>query len=181
MEKYPPIANGTTVVTTQANESLRSEWTDEGWASRKWGVLGIVKNHHDSHGLSYEVKHQDGTIGHYDPSEIEVSKCLQIRDNIYVGKPLKLSIFDGVHWRGASNFLSVNDDDLEVSLNDLAHCWECMKTGSNRGGLYGYILDMEKKTVYYDDQRALDHLQQTVFPKWNLIGYFESFIQKSFR
>jgi hypothetical protein len=70
--KYPPISNGTLVITTQANESLRREWTDEVWEGRQWGVNGEVITHHDSHGLSYEVRHPDGTIGHYDPSELEV-------------------------------------------------------------------------------------------------------------
>ncbi|MEK7498413.1 MAG: hypothetical protein AAB611_00975 [Patescibacteria group bacterium] len=50
----------------------RREWTDEGWASKKWGVRGKILTHHDSHGLSYEVLHDDYTVGHYDPSEIEI-------------------------------------------------------------------------------------------------------------
>lgn len=71
-EKWPPLSPGTRVKTTQANESMRKEWTDEGWNSRQWGVEGDIIHHHDSHGLSYEVKHPDGSVGHYDPSEIEV-------------------------------------------------------------------------------------------------------------
>jgi hypothetical protein len=70
-EQYPPISYGTRVKTTEPNMTLRREWTDEGWASKKWGVEGVVIHHHDSHGLSYEVEH-DGTIGHYDPSEIQI-------------------------------------------------------------------------------------------------------------
>jgi hypothetical protein len=63
--------NGTRVRTTKPNESLRSEWSDEVWKSRQWGVEGTIKDHHDSHGESYEVTHPDGTVGGYDPSEIE--------------------------------------------------------------------------------------------------------------
>lgn len=70
--KYPPIYPGTMVKTTQPNWGLRDEWTDEGWASRKWGVEGEVITHHDSHGLCYDVQHKDGTVGCYDPSELEI-------------------------------------------------------------------------------------------------------------
>lgn len=72
--KYPPISSGTAVKTTQPNWDLRNEWTDEGWAKRKWGVQGRVITHHDSHGLCYDVRHEDGTVGCYDPSELEVVK-----------------------------------------------------------------------------------------------------------
>lgn len=71
-KKYSPIAPGTSVKTTKANWSKRREWTDEGWAQRKWGVKGEVITHHDSHGLCYEVFHKDGTRGYYDPSELKV-------------------------------------------------------------------------------------------------------------
>ena len=69
---YPPISPGTSVKTTKPNLSMRDEWTDEGWAERKWGVRGKVLVHHDSHGLCYDVRHEDGTVGCYDPSELEV-------------------------------------------------------------------------------------------------------------
>lgn len=69
---YPPISRGTTVRTTQPNLDLRDEWADEAWVRRKWGVQGKVLTHHDSHGLCYDVRHEDGTVGCYDPSELEV-------------------------------------------------------------------------------------------------------------
>jgi hypothetical protein len=31
---------------------------------------GVVIAYHDSHGLSYEVRHKDGVIGHYDDDEL---------------------------------------------------------------------------------------------------------------
>jgi len=71
-EKYPPISPGTPVRTTEPNMSKRGEWTDEGWASKKWGVQGTVITHHDSHGLCYDVRHEDGTQSCYDPSELDV-------------------------------------------------------------------------------------------------------------
>ena len=72
-KKYPPISPGTPVRTTQADLSARAEWTDEAWARRKWGVRGTVITHHDSHGLCYDVLHEDGTEGGYNPSELEVT------------------------------------------------------------------------------------------------------------
>ena len=71
-ETYPPISPGTSVKTTQPNLEKRREWTDKGWASKKWGVRGSVITHHDSHGLCYDVRHEDGTEGSYDPSELEI-------------------------------------------------------------------------------------------------------------
>ena len=70
-KKYPPLQHGTKVRTTKPNMALRSEWTNQGLASKKWGVEGTVIAHHDSHGLSYDVRHEDGTIGYYDPSELD--------------------------------------------------------------------------------------------------------------
>src|SRR5688500_9964041 len=71
-QHYPPISPGTVVRTTQPNMGLRREWTDEGWSQKKWGVQGRMIMHHDSHGLCYDVLHDDGTQGCYDPSELEV-------------------------------------------------------------------------------------------------------------
>lgn len=62
---------GDNVRTTQPNEALRREWSEEAWASRQWGVDGTVVTSHDAHELSYDVRHPDGTIGGYDPSEVE--------------------------------------------------------------------------------------------------------------
>lgn len=70
-KKWPPINHGTLVATTQENSEV-DDWSEEALASRQWGVKGKVVNHHDGHGLSYEVEHPDGTIGHYDPSEFKV-------------------------------------------------------------------------------------------------------------
>jgi hypothetical protein len=70
-KKWPPIPVGARVKTLKENINV-SDWTSEALASRQWGVVGRVVTYHDSHGLSYEVRHPDGTIGHYDPTEIEM-------------------------------------------------------------------------------------------------------------
>lgn len=66
---YPPLSPGTPVRTTQENPALRGEWCEPD--ARKWGVEGTVGTHHDGHGLCYEVTHADGTVGCYDPTELE--------------------------------------------------------------------------------------------------------------
>jgi hypothetical protein len=74
-KKWLPISLGTLVETTRANLALRDgvgQWTQEARESRRWGVRGEVIRYHDSHGLCYEVRHEDGTVGHYDPFELKV-------------------------------------------------------------------------------------------------------------
>ncbi|OHA78765.1 MAG: hypothetical protein A2V96_01345 [Candidatus Yonathbacteria bacterium RBG_16_43_6] len=70
-QKWPPISSGTLVKTTQENPDVTG-WTPEALASRQWGVDGKVVTHHDAHGLSYEVKHPDGSIGYYDLTEFNL-------------------------------------------------------------------------------------------------------------
>jgi hypothetical protein len=69
-QKWPPISPGTPVRTTLQNTSDK-EWTAEARQNRKWGVEGTIITHHSSHGLCYEVRHTDGTVGAYDPTELE--------------------------------------------------------------------------------------------------------------
>ncbi len=70
LEELPPVlAPGTEVKTTAAKVD---DWTKKAAASRRWGVKGNIVTHHDGHGLCYEVKHLDGTVGYYDPTEFEV-------------------------------------------------------------------------------------------------------------
>lgn len=69
---WPPLAPGTKVRTYKPNMATRPEWTDAGWAKRRWGVSGVIVTHHDSHGLYYDVRHEDGSVAGYDPSEFDV-------------------------------------------------------------------------------------------------------------
>lgn len=71
---WPPFRYGTRVKTTKPNMKKREGWTPEAWKERKWGVRGEIVGHHDSHGLCYTVRHEDGTVGYYDSSELKVFK-----------------------------------------------------------------------------------------------------------
>lgn len=66
------LPDHTRVVTTQANESMQREWEKSAWESRRWGVEGTIIAHHDSHGLHYDIRHENGHVAPYDPSEVEV-------------------------------------------------------------------------------------------------------------
>ena len=68
---YPPIKPGTRVRTRKV-EGLSNEWTEYANAQRQFGVEGVVGSHHDSHGLCYDVRHNDGTEAAYDPEELVV-------------------------------------------------------------------------------------------------------------
>lgn len=71
-KKWPPLDPGTKVKTSQPNYSLRGKWTNEAWDQRRWGMLGVIMTHSDSHGLCYEIRHEDGSVAWYDPSEMDV-------------------------------------------------------------------------------------------------------------
>ena len=70
-DKWPPLDRGIRVRTTN-KKTADKEWTPEGLISRKWGVTGTIIMHHDSHGLCYDVLHDDGTEGCYEPTEFQV-------------------------------------------------------------------------------------------------------------
>jgi hypothetical protein len=48
----------------------RRDYTEAAQAMRRPGASGKVLGHHDGHGLCYEVRHDDGTTGFYDPDEL---------------------------------------------------------------------------------------------------------------
>lgn len=37
-------------------------YTPEARENRKWGVMGTVIEQHNSHGLNYKIRHDDGSI-----------------------------------------------------------------------------------------------------------------------
>jgi hypothetical protein len=69
-EWYQPLGFGTKVRTTQ--DAGTDDWNPKAKARRRWGMLGMVINFHDSHGLSYTVLHEDLTWACYEPEELVV-------------------------------------------------------------------------------------------------------------
>ena len=66
-----PLMPGTRVRTLSGKSDIH--FTPEYQKARRWGVTGTIECHHDSHGLCYEVKHDDdGSIGAYEPTEFEI-------------------------------------------------------------------------------------------------------------
>ena len=67
-----PIPLGTRVETVKPDQESK-DWTARALAARKWGVTGTVVKEHDAHGLFYDVEHEDGTMGYYEPRELEAA------------------------------------------------------------------------------------------------------------
>jgi len=69
---YPPIKNGTRVKVTTRHTG-KGDYTAEAIGARAThdGKTGTVFEHHDSHGLCYGVRFEDGEA-FFDPNELEV-------------------------------------------------------------------------------------------------------------
>jgi hypothetical protein len=69
---HPPIKNGT-CVKVMVRRSGNGDYTADAIAARILhnGKIGVVCEHHDSHGLCYGVKFEEG-IAFFDPEELEV-------------------------------------------------------------------------------------------------------------
>lgn len=74
MTDHPPLKPGTIVKTTQLDEIATKGYMKEYLLRKKWGQLGVILTHHDAHGLCYEVRHLDGEIAYYEPTELECSR-----------------------------------------------------------------------------------------------------------
>lgn len=70
-ENWPPLENGTRVRTV-AIPDAPTDWTEEAKVVRRFGVLGTIFHYHDSHGLCYDVRHDDGIEACYDSRELAV-------------------------------------------------------------------------------------------------------------
>lgn len=71
-QKWPPIDGGTMVRTTQPDPSLRGRLAPGEHERRIWNARGKVTGHSDSHGLCYEVLHDNGAVAFYGPEELEL-------------------------------------------------------------------------------------------------------------
>jgi hypothetical protein len=57
----------------RTSETLgRRDYNDD--VIRRRNAIGMVIAEHNSHGLCFDVKHDDGTIGCYDPDELKENK-----------------------------------------------------------------------------------------------------------
>lgn len=74
----------------------KRDFVEEALRSRRPGATGTVVAHHDGHGLCFDVRHPDGTIGCYDPDELEFVKietelslererCVRLCDELAAG------------------------------------------------------------------------------------------------
>ena len=68
-KKWPPLDQGTRVLTTKPDLSDWDQWTAEGLKAKRWGEKGRIIRHIDVHGLCYEVQHVDGRMAWYGPNE----------------------------------------------------------------------------------------------------------------
>lgn len=73
IRKWPPLDRGTRVMTLRISNPS-DDWSETAKAARKFGVFGVIRKHYDSHGLCYQVMHEDGTLGYYEPRELRVLK-----------------------------------------------------------------------------------------------------------
>ena len=59
---------GDIVVTTR--DAKRKDWI--GPRDCRWGEWGTIVKVHDSHGVVYKVRHDDGMVVPYDADEVEI-------------------------------------------------------------------------------------------------------------
>lgn len=58
------------VKTVRSNPANDREYTAE--ANRRWGVKGTLVQYSNSHGLCFQVRHDDGSLGAYEPDELRL-------------------------------------------------------------------------------------------------------------
>lgn len=67
---YPTRHIGSKVITVETN-CTSEDWTASALKKRKFNVAGEIIGYSDSHGIVYEVRHADGSVGCYDPWELD--------------------------------------------------------------------------------------------------------------
>jgi hypothetical protein len=60
------------VLTVRADPSNDEEYVQAARAARRWGVKGTLKQYSNSHGLCFQVEHDDGTTGCYEADELKL-------------------------------------------------------------------------------------------------------------
>jgi len=64
------LKNGTRVITTK--DADHGGWRDPSRPKARWGVLGTIVDHSNSHGLCYLIEHDQLHEAWYDEEEIEL-------------------------------------------------------------------------------------------------------------
>lgn len=59
-------------VKTRHTTNPPTDWTPEAARLRRFEVEGTVIQSHNGHGLCYSVRHENGTVGTYEPQELEL-------------------------------------------------------------------------------------------------------------
>ena len=69
---YPPVSPGTKVTTFIDGGMEADDWNEEAKKTRRHEASGVVTGHHDSHGLCFVVRHDDGNSSCYELHELIV-------------------------------------------------------------------------------------------------------------
>jgi hypothetical protein len=106
----------------------------------------------------------------------------------YVGQPLRVSVYrlwkgkDG-NWGGRGNLLLSDEQTKEIQLTDLDDCFSWLKrwmeSDNELSYVRGYVLDYEDRTIYFDDDEALNFALSKDLRQGDT-GYFVHFIKRSF-
>jgi len=64
------IPNGSIVETVE--DAGATDWNPPAREKVQWGVMGKVKEHHDSHGLCYVVEFDNGNLAVFETKELKV-------------------------------------------------------------------------------------------------------------
>lgn len=88
------IPNGTWVRTVAVPDPP-TDWSDKFKRTRRFGVVGVVIHSHDSHGVCYEVRHEDDlTVGAYEPEELAVLEASDLVRMLKAGEDARSKLRD---------------------------------------------------------------------------------------
>lgn len=139
------LPNGTIVRTLKVDDPS-DDWTEEALKTRQWGYLGKVIGHHDAHGLTYEVQHLDdplaGTIGHYEPRELEVFE----QPGPVFDKVVHTHVFDN------SEVLT----DVPPYSTDIAAAWKLVEQAFKDGHPLHICLDLDGQTIVHQQRWTMN-------------------------
>lgn len=107
----------------------------------------------------------------------------------YVGKPIEAMVKHLCNgrpgWGGNGNVLCSGQESGTVTFNNLEDCIRLMQTwmqdkDKNLMPVCGFIIDYEKRTIYYDTDEALEYAIEKVF-SGDEQKYFTELIKYDFK